>query len=35
MISVALPHQKQRPPVLGREIAPVEMGHGDPIVDVG
>ena len=35
MISVAFPHQKQRPPVLGRQTAPVEVEHGGPIVDVG
>ena len=32
MISAALPYQKQRRPVLGREMAYVEVGQGDPIV---
>ena len=32
MISAALPYQKQRRRVLGREMAYVEVGQGDPIV---
>jgi haloalkane dehalogenase len=32
MISAAFPYQKQRQPVLGREMAYVEVGEGDPIV---
>jgi haloalkane dehalogenase len=32
MISAAFPYQKQRRRVLGREMAYVEVGHGDPIV---
>jgi haloalkane dehalogenase len=32
MISAAFPYQKQRRPVLGREMAYVEVGQGDPIV---
>ena len=32
MISVAFPYQKQRRSVLGREMAYVEVGAGDPIV---
>src|SRR5258707_14548238 len=32
MISAAFPYQKQRRPVLGREMAYVEVGEGDPIV---
>src|SRR5438477_482368 len=32
MISAAFPYQKQRRRVLGREMAYVEMGQGDPIV---
>jgi pimeloyl-ACP methyl ester carboxylesterase len=32
MISAAFPYQKQRRRVLGREMAYVEMGGGDPIV---
>jgi haloalkane dehalogenase len=32
MISAAFPHQKQRRRVLGREMAYVEVGRGDPIV---
>jgi hypothetical protein len=32
MISTALPYQKQRRRVLGREMAYVEVGQGDPIV---
>ncbi len=32
MISAAFPCQKQRRRVLGREMAYVEVGHGDPIV---
>jgi haloalkane dehalogenase len=32
MISTALPYQKQRRQVLGREMAYVEVGQGDPIV---
>jgi haloalkane dehalogenase len=31
-ISAAFPYQKQRQRVLGREMAYVEAGHGDPIV---
>jgi hypothetical protein len=31
-ISAAFPYQKQRRRVLGREMAYVEVGHGDPIV---
>src|SRR3954453_6955646 len=32
MISAAFPYQKQRRRVLGREMAYVEVGVGDPIV---
>jgi len=32
MISAALPYQKQRRRALGREMAYVEVGQGDPIV---
>jgi haloalkane dehalogenase len=32
MISAAFPYKKQRRPVLGREMAYVEVGQGDPIV---
>ena len=32
MISAAFPYQKKRRRVLGREMAYVEVGHGDPIV---
>ena len=32
MISSAFPYQKQRRPVLGRTMAYVEVGQGDPIV---
>jgi haloalkane dehalogenase len=32
MISAAFPYQKQRRRVLGREMAYVEIGKGDPIV---
>jgi haloalkane dehalogenase len=32
MISAALPYQKQRRRVLGREMAYVEVGQGDPVV---
>jgi pimeloyl-ACP methyl ester carboxylesterase len=32
MISAAFPYQKQRRKVLGREMAYVEVGEGDPIV---
>src|SRR5262249_30209369 len=32
MISTAFPYQKQRQRVLGREMAYVEVGQGDPIV---
>jgi len=32
MISTAFPYQKQRRRILGREMAYVEMGEGDPIV---
>ena len=32
MISAASPYQKQRRRVLGREMAYVEVGQGDPIV---
>jgi hypothetical protein len=32
MISAAFPYQKQRRQVLGREMAYVEVGQGDPIV---
>jgi haloalkane dehalogenase len=32
MISAAFPYQKQRRRVLGREMAYVEVGRGDPIV---
>ena len=32
MISAAFPYQKQRRRVLGREMACVEVGQGDPIV---
>ena len=32
MISDAFPYQKQRRRVLGREMAYVEVGQGDPIV---
>jgi haloalkane dehalogenase len=32
MISAAFPYQKQRQRVLGREMAYVEVGQGDPIV---
>jgi hypothetical protein len=32
MISAAFPYQKQRRQVLGREMAYVEVGEGDPIV---
>jgi hypothetical protein len=32
MISAAFPYQKQRRRVLGREMAYVEAGEGDPIV---
>ena len=32
MISAAFPYQKQRRRVLGREMAYVEVGKGDPIV---
>jgi hypothetical protein len=32
MISAAFPYQKQRRPVLGSEMAYVEVGEGDPIV---
>ena len=31
-ISAAFPYQKQRRRVLGREMAYVEVGEGDPIV---
>ena len=31
-ISAAFPYQKQRRRVLGREMAYVEVGQGDPIV---
>src|SRR5258708_39442231 len=31
MISAAFPYQKKRRRVLGREMAYVEVGHGDPI----
>jgi hypothetical protein len=33
MISAAFPYQKQRRRVLGREMAYVEVGEGDPIVN--
>jgi len=32
IISAAFPYQKQRRRVLGREMAYVEVGKGDPIV---
>jgi len=32
IISAAFPYQKKRRPVLGREMAYVEEGQGDPIV---
>jgi haloalkane dehalogenase len=32
MISAASPHQKQRRQAVGREMAYVEVGEGDPIV---
>jgi haloalkane dehalogenase len=32
MISAAFPYQKRRRRVLGREMAYVEVGQGDPIV---
>ena len=32
LISAALPYQKQRRRVLGREMAYVEVGEGDPII---
>jgi len=32
IISAAIPYQKQRRRVLGREMAYVEVGEGDPIV---
>ena len=32
MISGAFPYQKQRRRILGREMAYVEVGDGDPIV---
>ena len=32
VISAAFPYQKQRRRVLGREMAYVEVGEGDPIV---
>ena len=32
MISATFPYQKQRRRVLGREMAYVEVGQGDPIV---
>ena len=32
MISAAFPYRKQRQRVLGREMAYVEVGKGDPIV---
>jgi hypothetical protein len=32
MISAAFPYQKQRRRVLGREMAYVEVGQGDPIL---
>ena len=32
VISATFPHQKQRRRVLGREMAYVEVGEGDPIV---
>jgi haloalkane dehalogenase len=32
MISAAFPYKKQRQRVLGREMAYVEVGTGDPIV---
>src|SRR5262249_59397108 len=32
LISAAFPYQKQRRRVLGREMAYVEVGEGDPIV---
>src|SRR6185295_10040524 len=32
MISAAFPYQKQRRRVLGREMAYVQVGEGDPIV---
>src|SRR5262249_49196690 len=32
MISAAFPYQKQRRRVLGREMAYVEVGQGDPVV---
>ena len=32
MISAAFPYQKQRRQVLGREMAYVEVGQGDPIL---
>ena len=32
MISDAFPYQKQRRRVLGREMAYVEVGQGDPVV---
>jgi hypothetical protein len=32
MISAAFPYKKQRRRVLGREMAYVEVGEGDPIV---
>src|SRR5260370_32735536 len=32
MISAAFPYKKQRRKVLGREMAYVEVGQGDPIV---
>ncbi len=32
MISAAFPYQKQRRPILGSEMAYVEVGEGDPIV---
>jgi haloalkane dehalogenase len=32
MISAAFPYEKKRRQVLGREMAYVEVGEGDPIV---
>ena len=32
MISAAFPYQKQRREILGRKMAYVEVGQGDPIV---
>ena len=34
MISAAFPYQKQRRRVLGREMAYVEAGEGDPLVHI-